>query len=354
MFRYLLGLLGLLLALPLLALIAMAFTLPITTSGIGYLLACSLVLAGLIMAPKGGKYPFLITLTGILAMAVIVSARLILAKQDRTSRLTVVTLPQGKETRWVNTLVAEQDLLIFGEAIFHLIGGDSPREHEQIAAALQRSYTEIRETRRVFPSPVIGTYLNLQGSDAFDATIIRPETMRHPETAVIFLHGYMGNVTAQCWEIAQAVEKSGFLTVCPSTGWQGRWWQPEGEAILGATFQYLREQGIEKFYLGGYSNGGHGISQLVSKLSKEDGLSGLFFIDGIADGASIRETGLPSLIIQAAQDERVSAERVRQIAAVIGNTGTYVELDGDHFIIMKQPELVQGALTAWLENHAGK
>ncbi len=350
MLRYLLCLLGLLLALPLLALIAMAFALPITSSGIGYLLACSLVVAGLIMAPKGENYPFRLTAAGIIAIVLITSARLVLAQQAGTSRLTVATLPQGKETRWVNTLVDEQDCLIFGEMIFHLIGGDSPREHAQITAALHGSYTDLKETQQVFPSPVISTYLNLQRPSSFDATIIRPEIMRHPETAVIFLHGYMGNVTAQCWEIAQAVDQFGSITVCPSTGWQAHWWQPEGEAILGATFRYLREHGIENFYLGGFSNGGYGISQLVSKLSKEEGLSGLFFINGISDGESIRETGLPILIIQATQDERVPVERVRQTAEIMGDLGTYAELEGDHFMIMKQPELMQNAITAWLEN----
>lgn len=351
MFRFLLCLLGTLLALPLLALSVLVFTLPVTISGIGYLLACFLTIVGLLIAPWEGKYSAVLTSTGVLAIVIIASVRLALTKQADTSRLTVVTLPQGQETRWINTLIDEQDLLIFGETIFHLLGGDSPREHEQITAALHKSYTDLKEIRPVFPSPVIGTYLNLQRRDAFDATIIKPEILRHPKTAIIFLHGYMGNVTAQCREIAKAVDQFGAMTVCPSAGWQGHWWESEGEAILGATFQYLREQGIKIFYLGGYSNGGHGISLLVSKLVREDGLRGLFFIDGIDEGASIRATGLPVLIVQAAQDERVSAEWSRQHAVAVGEAGTYVEVEGDHFMIMKQPGLMQDAITTWLESH---
>jgi pimeloyl-ACP methyl ester carboxylesterase len=206
----------------------------------------------------------------------------------------------------------------------------------------------MRSTHPVFASPILSTYLNLQRSTSFDAVIIQPETMHHPDVAVIFLHGYMGNVTAQCWEVAQAVEKFEALTVCPSTDWTGQWWQPEGKAILQATFQHLREQGIKKFYLGGFSNGGFGISRLVSTLSKEDGVRGLFFINGIHDGESIRETGLPILIIQGGQDERVPAEFVRPIAGAIGELGTYVELEGDHFMIMKQPQAVQNAIADWL------
>ncbi len=351
--RYLLCLLGILLALPLLALIALAVTLPVTISGIGYLLACFLAVTGLILAPRGGKFLFL-TLTGVLLLVTVAGVRMVLARWSESSKLTVVTLPQGKETRWINTLVDEQDSLVFGEATFHRIGGDSAREHAQIAVALHRSYADLKSIRGVFPSPVISTYLGLQRSDSFDTVIIEPDNMRQPRTAVIFLHGSMGNVTAQCWKIAQGVAKVGTVTVCPSTDWTGQWWRPEGEAILQTTFQYLREQGIENIYLGGFSAGGFGISNLVSELSKEDDLRGLIFIDGIANGASIREAGLPVLIIQAAQDERVPVEGVRQIAKVIGDLGTYVELEGDHFIIMKQPELVQNAVADWLEKQSVK
>jgi hypothetical protein len=34
----------------------------------------------------------------------------------------------------------------------------------------------------------------------------------------------------------------------------------------------------------------------------------------------------------------------------IGLQGTYVKLETDHFLIMKQPRQVQEAIRAWLEN----
>jgi pimeloyl-ACP methyl ester carboxylesterase len=349
MLRSLLCLLGVFLALPILALIALAFAVPITISGIGYLLASSLAIAGLILAPWGGKASSILVVVGVTGIALVAGSRLLQAARDENSNLRVVTLPQGKQTRWINTLIDEQDSLIFGEAIFHRIGGDSPREHEGLTDALHTAYSEMRGAQQVFASPFLGTYLNLQRSTSFDAVIIQPETMRHPDVAIVFLHGYMGNVTAQCWEIAQAVGKFGAVTVCPSTDWTGQWWQPEGEAVLQATLQHLREQGIENFYLGGFSNGGFGISHMVSTLSKEDGMRGLFFINGIHDGESIRETGLPILIIQGVRDERVPAELVRPIAGAIAEQGTYVELEGDHFMIMKQPKAVQNAIVDWLD-----
>jgi hypothetical protein len=240
MFRYLLFLLGLLLALPMVAVTVLAFDLPVTISGIGYMLGCLLAISGLIMAPWTGKYASVLILSGITVIAVVAGTRLVMAGRYDNSNLRLVSLPPGTGTRWINRIIDEQDLLIFGEAIFHRIGGDSPGEHEGLTAAFQTSYSKIRSTQRNYASPVLSTYLNLQRPAAFDTVVIEPATMRNGEIAVIFLHGYMGNVTAQCWEIAQAVAKIGAVTVCPSTNWRGQWWQPEGEAILQATFRYLR------------------------------------------------------------------------------------------------------------------
>ena len=354
MYKFLPFLLGVILATPVLGLIALALTLPITVWGILYLVVCSLMVCGLIIAPWIPKYRFVLSLAGLIAIILIAGTRLILAGQNTTARIKMITLPQREGTRWLSYIIDEQDSLMFGEALFHQIGGDSPTEHKGITPALYAAYSEMRAKVGIFPSPFASTYLNFQQPSTFDAIAIEPENKRHPELGVVFLHGYMGNIIAQCWEIAQAVSRFGSVTVCPSTGWRGEWWQPQGRAILQATFRYLREQGIQRFYLGGFSNGGFGISRLASQLKNENGISGLFFIDGIYDGASIKDTGLPVLIIQGAQDERMPVAEARQIAEIIGESGTYVELASDHFLIMKQPDLVQNAIAAWLETQSGK
>jgi pimeloyl-ACP methyl ester carboxylesterase len=88
---------------------------------------------------------------------------------------------------------------------------------------------------------------------------------------------------------------------------------------------------------------------LAPQLKNEIGLKGLIFIDGIHNSADIRETGLPVLIIQGTQDERMLAVQARKVAMEIGQAATYVELNSDHFLIMKQPGLVQDAIAQWLE-----
>jgi len=346
-YKYLLCLLGIILALPILVLIVLAFTLPITFSGIGYLLACILIIAGFIISPWTSRHYLKLVLVGVILLLLIASVRHILGTQNTASNLKMITLPQEKGARWISYLIDEQDSLIFGETLFHFLGGDSNNEHAGIASALVSTYSQMH-VDGVFPSPIVGTYLNLQGPTHFDATIIEPQDQAEPEFGVIFLHGYMGNVSAQCWVIGQAVREVGGMTICPSTGWRGEWWQPQGQAILNTTFDYLRDRGIQRIFLGGYSNGGFGIGRLASLVEDQKGLSGLFFIDGFANSVSIRQIGLPVLVIQGTLDERVPVSDARQFADDIGELGTYVELNADHFLIMKQPEHVQAALAQWL------
>ncbi|HKG53601.1 MAG TPA: alpha/beta hydrolase [Anaerolineales bacterium] len=354
MLRYLRFLIGMILALPILVIIALSLGLPITISGIGYLLGSVLTVAGLILFPWAGRKSISITILGITLIASVATVRLILVRQNPNPSIRMIALPQGKDTRWINTLIDEEDSLIVGEALFHRIGGDSPAEHNGITSALHTDYSQIRGTQRVFSSPFVSTYLNLQRATHFDAIIIQPKANYPPEFALVFLHGYMGNVTGQCWEIAQAIKNFDALTICPSTSWRGDWWQPQGQAILQSTFEYLGKQGIQKFYLSGFSNGGISIGRLASQLKDKEGLRGLILIDGFDNGAGIRELDLPVLILEGLQDERIPPALARPVATEIGDLGTYVEFYGDHFLIMKQPASVQKAIANWLRTQEPK
>jgi pimeloyl-ACP methyl ester carboxylesterase len=347
-FRGFLCIAGIVLLIPFLMLAVMAVHLPITPSGIGYLIGAFMIAAGFILAPWFRRYPAMVLL-GVAVIIIVAGARLVVAKRSNISSIKMITLPGAKETRGISYLIDEQDSLIFGEALFHMIGGDSANEHKNLTSAIWTDYSEIQAAQKIIPSPFAGTYLGLQRPRNFDAVVVEPEIDPWAKFAVVFLHGYMGNVSAQCWEIAQAVKVFGAVTICPSTNWTGAWWEPEGQAILQETFKYVRSRGIEKFYLGGFSNGGISINRLMYQLKNEKGLAGLIFIDGILEGTSIREANLPVLVIQGTQDERIPVESVRPVVEDIGDLGTYVELDADHFLIMKQPSRVQYAVVQWLE-----
>jgi pimeloyl-ACP methyl ester carboxylesterase len=345
--RTLLCLSGVLLTVPLLALTTLAFVTPITVSGGLYLFGIFLAAVGLILAPWRPKV-LLITLSGLILILAVAGARLSLTRSEDAT-LKVIELPSANETRRLNVLIDERDSLLFGEAILHLSGGVSQREHEGILSALSAIYREARAANGVFPSPIMSTYLGLQNPAAFDAIVIEPTVEQSPSVGVLFLHGFMGNVTVQCWQIARAVEKTGAVTVCPSTSWIGDWWQPEGKAIIRATFAYLRQRGIQHIYLGGFSNGGSGVGRLISSFANEPELSGLFFIAGARNAPDVRETNLPVLVIQGINDERALVQTARLFVGEVGAQVTYVELEADHFLIMKEPQLVQEAIRAWLE-----
>lgn len=343
---------GIVLAVPLFAVLILATTLPITTSGIGYLLALFLMVVGMVMAPRVRRY-YLVVIAGLTVFVLIAGTRIVIGKRISTSYLRMITLPQESETRWLSHILDEQDGLIFGEILFHLVGGPSVEEHDGITQALYDAYSEMRQKQGIIPSPVINTYINLQSPKAFDTVVIEPEENRSPDVGIIFLHGYMGNVTAQCWEIAQAAIQVGVMTVCPSADWQGRWWQPGGNAILESTLKYLIGQGINKIYLGGFSNGGFGISRLATQLTNKEELVGIFLIDGFSNSAEVAVIGVPVLVIQGKSDERVPVSVGRQFASEVGEFGTYIEMEGDHFLIMKQPIQIQNAITSWLKAQMG-
>ena len=353
MVRYALYFLGLLLAMPALALTVLASVTPITVSGVVYLIGCWLMIVGLIVGRWQPKYQLALTVSGIITLGLVASMRLH-HRHKQTSNTKVIVLPSANETRWINWLIDEADSVLFGEGMLHLMGGVTGREHDQMVSALSMAYAQARSTSGAFPSLCLSTFLGFQKPAAFDAIVIEPAVERSVPIGVVFLHGFMGNVVLQCWQIAQAVEKIGAITVCPSTSWSGDWWQPAGEAIVRATMRYLRGRGMERFYLGGFSNGGHGIGSLAPRLTTEPGLRGLFFIAGVYNGAAIRTTTLPVLIMQGVADERLPVAAARRFAGELGNQATYVELEADHFLIVKQSREVQAVLRTWLEGRESR
>ncbi|HLO27806.1 MAG TPA: hypothetical protein VK249_01645 [Anaerolineales bacterium] len=358
LFRALICGLGLALAIPLLILIGFALVTPITTSGIGYLIGYFVAVVGMITVPLWRKYAGVAMLGGLTIIVLIACLRIVLARNEQgSSNLKMILFPPGEETRsrWVNYLLDEQDSVLFGEAALLRLGGVWPHEHENIVAALYQGYSELRTEQKIFPSPFAGTYLGLERQTAFDTILIEPKTKEAPNVGVVFLHGYMGNVTLQCWRIAQAVQALGFVTACPSTDWTGDWWEPEGQAMVRTVFRYLHERGIQTIYLSGFSNGSLGASRLAPALAHEDAsLKGLFLIAGVTNAADIRKMGLPVLVIQGTEDQRMPLANAQQFIAEVGELGTYAEIPSDHFLIMKEPVLVQKAIRSWLEkSHHG-
>jgi hypothetical protein len=158
-------------------------------------------------------------------------ARIVLA--NNSPGLVMRTLPGGG-SRWLNRLIDEQDVTLFALRPLQADGMVTPAEMENIYPAFQELYRAMRAREEVMPSPFLATYLGWQRPSALDALFIYPDDDQSPLTAVVFLHGFSGNFTYQCWLVGQARRAASVLTVCPSTRWTGDWWSEAGEAMARA------------------------------------------------------------------------------------------------------------------------
>jgi hypothetical protein len=339
---------ALLLTLPVIGLIGLALVTPVTIWGALYLLGLGLMAVALLSRSWRGLFSAITSpsekmiggagVTLFLAVAIIR-----IAVVGGNPDLIMKTLPDGRDSRWLNRLIDERDVSLFALRPLLALGMVTIREMESIWPAFQEPYQTIQANEGYTPSAFLATYLGLQRPSAFDAIFIYPEGEQPPDTAVIFLHGFAGNFTMQCWLVGQAGRETGFLTVCPSTRWLGDWGSPQGRAITQATIAYLRQEGIERVYLAGLSNGGVGASQMASDLAE---LDGLILISGLSPAVEPAE--LPTFIIHSRQDERMPVRIARAYAEAANSWATYVEMDGDHFVLAKRPLEVREALVSWL------
>src|SRR5262249_22920076 len=99
-----------------------------------------------------------------------------------------------------------------------------------------------------------------------------------------------------------------------------------------------------RMYLAGLSNGGIGASRLAHRFQSD--LAGLILISGADPAAPL--TGLPVLVVQGKDDERIPRSVVEQYLAAVGASGTYLLLEGDQFVLLKQADRVQGAIADWV------
>src|SRR4029077_9562922 len=116
-----------------------------------------------------------------------------------------------------------------------------------------------------------------QGPAAFDAIVIeRARDAAPARSAVVFLHGFAGSFTLECWLVARAADAIGAITVCPATVLSGRWGDRDGERTLRATLDFLRARNIRRVYLAGLSNGAAGAAALAPRFAGS--LAGLILI----------------------------------------------------------------------------
>ena len=341
-FRYLLLGLGLFISLPLLVLFSFVPETPVSSIGIVYLLSYSLIVLGLVVAPWFPRQSSVSILAGLIIAFVAVTTRLLFPPSG--ARMNLLTLPGGSGPRLLNRIFDEQDIVLFGAQVAPYLRAISPSEKRSLDVRFSQTFVEMRAEGVTPLSPFLTTYLNQQRPNAFDIVIAEPNAGTQPETGIIFLHGFGGNFTLQCWLMAKAGNQVNALTVCPSTGPMGSWWDSPGQSILSETFDYLRQRGIQRIYLAGLSNGAIGASQLATQF--KDDIRGLILISGADPSAPM--TGLPVLLLHGKNDERIPVAVMEGYAARARSDVTYHLLESDHFLLLKQADEVQEVIVDWL------
>jgi hypothetical protein len=293
--------------------------------------------------PRRGLGAVALVLLGILILVRMVGAG--------DGMIAMRTLPGGSPARWLARLVDEQDLSLAGARLIAARWRLPADERERLLPAMRDAYLDMRRDDTVFPSPVLDTLLGRQAPANFDALIIEPRAEAKPNVpmkfGVVFLHGYAGSYTLECWLLARAAREIGALTVCPATDFTGHWRGPPGEKILRASLDYLASRGITRVFLAGLSNGAMGASALAPRFASS--LAGLILISGAP--ASGGNGGLPTLVVHGAQDPMASAPAARAFAE--RTHATYAGFDGGHFVWLVRRTETRAAIVDWLMHQAG-
>ncbi|HSL42174.1 MAG TPA: hypothetical protein VK897_02005 [Anaerolineales bacterium] len=340
--RYILIAFGMLISLPLLVLLLFLPRTPISLVGGIYLLGSILIVVGMFCALRWPHVSLISMLAGIIMILVIAAVRILFPPSG--TRINLITLPGQSGPKPLNRIFNEQDIVLFGAQVAPYLGAISPAEEKSLDVKFSQTFKEMKEQGVTPLSPFLTTYLNQQHSNAFDVVISEPPSGIQAKSAVIFLHGFGGNFTLQCWLIAQAADHINAITVCPSTGPIGAWWNSQGQSNLRETLSYLQKRGVERIYLAGLSNGAIGASRLADDLKND--LVGLILISGADPKATI--TDLPVLMLHGKDDERIPVSLMEGYASAAGGTVTYHLFEGDHFLLLKEANEVQSVITDWL------
>lgn len=269
--------------------------------------------------------------------------RIILFRGSEQTRVT--TLPEDSGSRLLSRLYPEADGALAAAGLLRATGGLRDPEASRFGTILKEAYERTEPSANMLPTPAIATYLGLQGRSGFDTIVIRPPEQRvAADGALLFLHGYAGNFYVYCWEVAQAAAAANLVTLCPSTGPGGAWWEPDGEAIVAATLDYAHAIGMNRVYLAGLSNGAAGASVLATKLSAR--LAGLVLISGMR---AEQPPALPVLVVQGTTDQMMPASHARAYAKR-GPNVKYHELPGGHLILLSDHARVRALIAQFLSD----
>ncbi|MEO8801451.1 MAG: alpha/beta hydrolase [Polyangiaceae bacterium] len=315
----------------------LAVTTPVSNVGLAYVIGSAIVIVGMLTAPKRVSRMKGVVRAGLGLIALTVLFRLAFAGHGKT--ITMICGQGG--TPLLDRLLPESDVATTSARAVIIAGVLPSNDTKSLVPTLRASFLRMDEEEGSTPSPIVRTMLKLQTKATYDVIEI-PAALPHATDAVLFLHGYGGNFTLQCWAIAKASKLANATTFCPSTRLSGDWWQADGPAIVTDMLAKLRARGFERIVLAGLSNGGIGASRLTASYKKN--IVGLLLVSGADPDAE--PSGVPTIAFQGSRDGMMPPSHVRSYAEKTG--ATYVELDGTHFLLLEKLDEMTNAMGEWL------
>jgi len=312
-----------------------------TWSGIAYILAAGVVLAGLATLPQEGAPPKRrrgLSRFGLCAIAIVAVVRMVSVAQGRTMRFTENGDGSG---RLVDRLIDESDLALAGMSAAYATGFLRD-DADRLPEAMRRGYATMRREEGDLPTPQVATLLGLERASAFDLIVV--DAAPPVRGAVVFLHGSAGNFELPCFQIARVMRPRGITTACPATSWSGWWATPGGETIVRRSLEVVRARGASRVILMGLSNGGISGSILAPRLNGS--IAGLVLFSGADSDAP--EAGVPTLVFHGVHDGHVDVEDSRLYAA--RTNARFIPLPAGHFAMLVEAERIEPELIAFVED----
>jgi pimeloyl-ACP methyl ester carboxylesterase len=288
----------------------------------------------------GRRWPRGLSRAGAIAIACVMFVRCCSAGAGESMHM-------AGSARIVDRLVDERDIALSGTRVL-VASGMLQDDRDELPSAMREAYKQMSAAQGDVPSPVLATYLGLQSPDAYDMVLIDPPGDAKPTDAVVFLHGYAGNFSLPCWQVAEALEGLNVLTACPSTRWIGDWGSANGEATLRNVVNELHARGVTKIVLAGLSNGGYGASQLAPRM--RGSFAGLVLVSGATESAG--DPGCPTLLIHGRKDEMADYGDALQYRAK-HPSAKIVTLEAGHFAMLVRSAEANKALRDFVVNVTG-
>jgi pimeloyl-ACP methyl ester carboxylesterase len=177
--------------------------------------------------------------------------------------------------------------------------------------------------------------------------------------AVIFLHGFLGNLKAYFWAMKRLADRYHCVVVLPSFG-AGLWYQKGGvDAIEQAREYAIQSLPVDRsrIYLVGLSAGGLGVTR--AGLAHPTHYAGLGYLSAAMEEELFEKpaflsgwSGRPILVVYGGKDDFISPSALRRHTAFLEQQGPQVTRHvypaEDHYLILSQVDDVNADIARWM------